>query len=79
LHYSRLGQQLFLHRNILSIQRKAQSIPTQAVEKQVSTGDISAGIKQNIDAESKKGSDGRFHVEYEGQDLALDLIRVHDD
>lgn len=48
-------------------------------EKQVSTTDISAGIKKNIDAESKKSSDGKFHVKYEGQDLALDLIKVHDD
>jgi len=48
-------------------------------EKHVSTADISAGIKQNIQAETKKGSDGKFHVKHEGQDLALDLIRVHDD
>ena len=48
-------------------------------EKQVSTADISAGIKQNIEAETKKGSDSKFHVKHEGQDLALDLIRVHDD
>ena len=50
-----------------------------AEEKQVSTADISAGIKKNIDAESKKSSDSKFHVKYEGQDLALDLIKVHDD
>jgi hypothetical protein len=50
-----------------------------STEKQVSTADISAGIKKNIDAQSKKSSDGKFHVKYEGQDLALDLIRVHDD
>jgi hypothetical protein len=48
-------------------------------EKQVSTADISAGIKQNIDAKSKKSSDSKFHVKYEGQDLALDLVKVHDD
>ena len=48
-------------------------------KKKVSTGDISAGIKQNIQTESKKGSDGKFHVKYEGQDLALNLIKVHDD
>jgi hypothetical protein len=48
-------------------------------EKQVSTADISTGIKKNIDAQSKKDGDGKFHVKYEGQDLALDLIRVHDD
>jgi hypothetical protein len=48
-------------------------------EKQVSTADISAGIKKNIDAQSKKSSDSKFHVTYEGQDLTLDLIRVHDE
>jgi hypothetical protein len=48
-------------------------------KKQVSTADISAGIKTNIETESKKSSDGKFHVKHEGQDLALDLIRVHDD
>jgi len=50
-----------------------------AAEKQVSTVDISAGIKKNIDAKSKTSSDGKFHVKYESQDLALDLVRVHDD
>ena len=48
-------------------------------EKRVSKSDISAGIKKNIAAETKKSSDGKFHVKYQDQDLALDLIRVHDD
>ena len=48
-------------------------------EKQVSTADISAGIRKNIDAQSKKSADQKFHVKYESQDLALDLIKVHDD
>jgi hypothetical protein len=48
-------------------------------QKQVSTADISAGIKTNIETETKKNSDGKFHVKHEGQNLALDLIRVHDD
>jgi hypothetical protein len=48
-------------------------------QKQVSTADISAGIKTNIETESKKNSDGKFHAKHEGQNLALDLIRVHDD
>src|SRR5881394_4507846 len=47
-------------------------------KKQVSTADISAGIKKNITAEKNK-SDGKFHAKYERQDLALDLIKVHDD
>jgi hypothetical protein len=48
-------------------------------QKRVSTTDISAGIKTNIETDTKKSSDGKFHVKHEGQDLALDLIRVHDD
>ena len=47
-------------------------------KKQVSTADISAGIKKHITAETSK-SGGKFAVKYEGQDLALDLIKVHDD
>ena len=50
-----------------------------STEKRVSTADISAGIKKNIDAQTKKSSDGKFHVKHEGQDLALDLVKVHDD
>ncbi len=48
-------------------------------EAHVSTADISTGIKKNIDAQSKKSSDSKFHVKYEGQNLALDLVKVHDD
>ena len=47
--------------------------------KRVSTADISAGIKEHITAETQKASDGKFHVNHEGKDLALDLVRVHDD
>jgi hypothetical protein len=60
--------------------KKGAEHPEKAsAEKEVSTTDISAGIKKNIDTQSKKSSDGKFHVKYEGQDLALDLIKVHDD
>ena len=47
-------------------------------KKTVSTADISSGIKKNITAETNK-TDGKFHVKYESQDLALDLIKVHGD
>ena len=50
-----------------------------AEAKQVSTADISVGIKTNIDTKSKKSADGKFHVKYESQDLALELTKVHDD
>jgi len=60
--------------------KKTAEHPKQgAAEKRVSTADISTGIKNNIKAEAKKSSDGKFHVKHEGQDLALDLIKVHDD
>src|SRR5437867_12146085 len=60
--------------------KKGAEHPKKAgAEKQVSTADISAGIKKNIDVQSKKNTDSKFHVNYQGQDLALDSIRVHDE
>ena len=47
--------------------------------KQVSKADISAGIKRQIDSDRTKSSDKKFHVNYRGKDLALDLVKVHDD
>src|SRR5437870_13868189 len=46
--------------------------------KQVSTADISAGIKKHINTETNN-RDGQFHVNYQGQDLALNLVKAHDD
>ena len=51
--------------------------PTQA--KEVSTADISSGIKKHIDDERKKSNDKKFHVNYRGKDLGLDLVKVHGD
>ena len=51
----------------------------QAQAKEVSKADISVGIKKHIDSETKKFSDKKFHTKYKSQDLALDLIKVHDD
>jgi hypothetical protein len=47
--------------------------------KEVSNADIAAGIKRNIDSERKKSGDNKFHINYRGKDLALDLIKVHND
>jgi hypothetical protein len=46
---------------------------------EVSKADISAGIKRHIASDRKKSSDKKFHVNYKGKDLALDLVKVHDD
>jgi hypothetical protein len=51
----------------------------QVAGKEVSQADISAGIKKDIARKSKKSSDKKFHTEFKGKDLALDLIKVHDD
>ena len=55
--------------------------PTQSgiQTKEVSTSDISSGIKKHIASDTKKSTDRKFHVKYGGKDLALDLIKVHDD
>jgi hypothetical protein len=48
-------------------------------EKKVTTAAISSGIKKHIENEIAKSSDKRFHLNNEGKDLALDLIKVHED
>lgn len=53
--------------------------PQKGEGKEVSTAEISAGIKKHINSESKNSSDKKFHANYEGKDLALDLVKVHDD
>ena len=47
--------------------------------RQVSTAEISVGIKKHIANDTKKSSDRKFHIKYGGKDLALDLVKVHDD
>ena len=59
--------------------KKAESKEHPDKKTTVSTSDISTGIKKDIDAKSKKASDGKFHAKHEGKDLALDLVQVHDD
>ena len=48
-------------------------------KKEVTTAQISTGIKKNITAEAGKSADKKFHAKHEGKDLALDLVKVHDD
>jgi hypothetical protein len=51
----------------------------QVAEKEVSPADISLGIKKDIARKSRKSSDKKFHTEYKGKDLALELVKVHGD
>jgi len=60
-------------------QSRSAAQSQQAAEKEVSPADVSVGIKKDIARKSKKSSDKKFHTQYKGKDLALDLIKVHDD
>lgn len=61
-------------------QASDQKQTTKAVEnKQVTTAQISTGIKKHITAETNKSSDKKFHAKHQGKDLALNLVKVHDD
>jgi hypothetical protein len=53
--------------------------PKKGGGKEVTKAEISAGIKKHIASEGKKSGDQKFHVTHEDKDLALDLVKVHDD
>jgi len=59
--------------------KKTAEHPQKGEDKEVTTAEISTGINKHIATETKKSNDKKFHVNYEGKDLALDLVRVHDD
>jgi len=48
-------------------------------KKEVTPAQISTGIKNHITSETGKSSDKKFHAQHDGKDLALDLVKVHDD
>jgi len=60
-------------------QQRSAAQSQQVAENKVSPADISVGIKKDIARKSTKSNDKKFHTEYKGKDLALDLIKVHDD
>src|SRR5947208_2684648 len=60
--------------------QKTTEHPKQGAEtKQVSTTDISAGIKTNIDEKSKKSPDGKFPVDQEAPETQHAWVKVQDD
>jgi len=59
--------------------RTTTSSESSTQTREVGKADISVGIKKDIASEMKRSSDRKFHVKYRGRDLALDLIKVHDD
>ena len=45
----------------------------------VSEAEVVAGVKKYIYAHAQKSPDKKFHVQFGGKDVALDLITIHGD
>ena len=56
-----------------------KSSTSKAEEKKITMAQISTGIKTHITAETAKASDKKFHTKHGGKDLALDLVKVHEE
>ena len=41
--------------------------------------DVSDGLKRFISGNAAKSPDNKFHIPYQHKNLALDLVKVHDD
>jgi len=51
----------------------------QAAMTEATMSNVSAGLKEFISGYSAKSADKKFHMPYQRKDLALDLVKVHDD
>src|SRR6266480_295508 len=66
-------------------QSQSQQLPQttkgapQAAMTEATMSDVSDGLKRFIGSYSTKSADKKFHMPYNRKDLALDLIKVHDD
>jgi len=66
-------------------QSQSQQLPQtrtgapQAAVMQASMSDASDGLKRFISGYVAKSADKKFHMPYQRKDLALDLVKIHDD
>jgi hypothetical protein len=66
-------------------QSQSQQLPQsgtgapQAAMTQATMSDVSDGLKRFISGYAAKSADKKFHMPFQKKDLALDLLRVHDD
>jgi hypothetical protein len=66
-------------------QSQSQQLPQttkgapQAAMMQASMSEVSDGLKRFISSYAAKSADKKFHVPYQRKDLALDLVKLHDD
>jgi hypothetical protein len=66
-------------------QSQSQQLPQtrtgapQAAMTEATMSSVSGGLKEFISGYSAKSADKKFHMPYQRKDLALDLVKVHDD
>ncbi|MFL6501850.1 MAG: hypothetical protein ACJ8LL_14165 [Candidatus Udaeobacter sp.] len=66
-------------------QSQSQQLPQttkgapQAATMQASMSDVTDGLKKFITGYAAKSPDNKFHMPYQRKDLALDLVKLHDD
>src|SRR5262245_47561067 len=66
-------------------QSQSQQLPqsgkgaSQAAMTQATMSSVSSGLKEFISGYAAKSPDKKFHMPYNRKDLALDLVKVHDD
>jgi hypothetical protein len=66
-------------------QSQGQQVPQtrtgapQAAMTEATMSNVSVGLKEFISGYSAKSADKKFHMPYQRKDLALDLVKVHDD
>jgi hypothetical protein len=66
-------------------QSQSQQLPQtrtgapQAAVMQASVSDVSDGLRRFISGYAAKSADKKFHMPYQRKDLALDVVKLHDD
>ena len=66
-------------------QSQSQQLPQartgapQAVMTEATMSNVSSGLKEFISGYAAKSADKKFHIPFQRKDLALDLVKVHDD
>jgi hypothetical protein len=66
-------------------QSQSQQLPqtgggaSQAAMTQATMSEVSDGLKRFISGYAAKSADKKFHMPYQRKDLALDLVKLHDD
>jgi hypothetical protein len=66
-------------------QSQSQQVPQttkgapQAAMTEATMSSVSAGLKEFISGYAAKAADKKFHMPYQRKDLALDLVKLHDD